>query len=128
MDLTKLHYSTSHEWVSLTGDVATIGITDFAVNLLSDLVFIDLPKTGRRVDRGESCGEVESVKSVSDLYAPVSGEVVEVNAKLPDNLDWLKHDPYGTGWIAKLRVTGPAALEGLLDRAGYLAHCESESH
>jgi glycine cleavage system H protein len=129
MDVNSLKYTRSHEWVALEGDTATVGITDFAVHQLTDLVHVELPKLGRTVREGESFGEVESVKAVSDLYAPVDGQVAAVNDKLPDDLGLLSDDPFGEGWIVKLKVADPASLSRLLDRQGYEAHCaEEENH
>jgi glycine cleavage system H protein len=127
MDLESLKFAKTHEWVAVDGDIATIGITDFAVTALTDLVYVDLPAAGSQLTAGETFGEVESVKAVSDLYAPVSGEVVEVNDGLPDDLDALSDDAFGRGWMVKVKISG-RDLDGLLDRAGYLQHCESESH
>jgi glycine cleavage system H protein len=126
VDQSQLKYARTHEWVALEGDVATIGITDFAVHLLSDLVYVDLPKVGRAIQAGQTFGEVESVKAVSDLYAPVSGEVIEVNAGLPDQLEALTADPFGAGWMVKVRLSNPAEVGQLMDHAGYQAHCEAE--
>lgn len=128
MDQSQLKYARTHEWVALEGDVATIGITDFAVHLLSDLVYVDLPKAGRSIQAGQTFGEVESVKAVSDLYAPVSGEVIEVNAGLPDKLEALTADPFGAGWMVKVRMSNPAEVGQLMDHAAYQTHCESEGH
>ena len=128
MDPAALKYTTTHEWIHNDGDVATVGITDFAVKALTDLVYIDLPDVGRELGAGEAFGEVESVKAVSDLYVPATGTVIEVNESLPDDLDALSEDPYGRGWMIKLRISEPSALNGLLDLAAYQAHCESESH
>ena len=111
-------YLESHEWAQLDGDTVTIGITDFAIEELGELVFLDLPKTGSTVSRGEAFGEVESVKAVSDLNAPVDGEVVDVNSPLGDDLDPLQKDPFQAGWLIKVKVSG-AALEGLLDAEAY---------
>lgn len=127
MDLESLKYAKTHEWVAVDGDIATIGITDFAVTALTDLVYVDLPAAGTQLTAGETFGEVESVKAVSDLYAPVTGEVVEVNDGLPDDLDALSEDAFGRGWMVKVRISG-GDLDSLLDRAGYLQHCESDSH
>lgn len=127
MDLESLKYAKTHEWVAVDGDIATIGITDFAVTALTDLVYVDLPASGSQLTAGETFGEVESVKAVSDLYAPVSGEVVEVNDGLPDDLDALSEDAFGRGWMVKVKISD-GGLDSLLDRAGYLQHCQSESH
>ncbi len=128
MDLNSLKYAKSHEWVSLQGDMATVGITDFAVKALTDLVFIELPAKGRKLKAGEVFGEVESVKAVSDLYSPLTGEVVESNVKLAEDLGKLSDDPFGAGWLIKAKVSDPASLSALLDRAGYERICASEAH
>lgn len=113
-------YSESHEWAKLNGDVVLVGITDFAIEQLGELVYLDLPQLGRALRRGESFGEVESVKAVSDLYSPVEGEIVDVNRALADALDTLQKDPFGGGWLIKLRVKNPsAALAGLHDAKAY---------
>jgi len=114
----------SHEWCKIENGVATIGITDYAVSHLSDLVFLDLPKKGASVTVGESFGEIESVKAVSSLYSPVSGEVFDVNTKLPDNLEWLAEDPFQKAWMLKVKVT--VQSPDLLDASGYEAHCQAE--
>jgi glycine cleavage system H protein len=105
-----LQYTKSHEWVRIEGDTATIGITDHAQDELGDVVFVELPEEGATFDAGESFGTVESVKAVSDLYAPVGGEVVEVNSALEDAPENINEDPYGEGWIVKLRTTDEADL------------------
>lgn len=113
-------YTESHEWAQAQGDLVTVGITDFAIEQLGELVFLELPEPGRRLEKGDALGEVESVKAVSDIYMPVAGEVVEVNQHLPDNLETLQEDPFGRGWLARIRVADPeAALAGLLDAAAY---------
>jgi glycine cleavage system H protein len=117
-------YLKSHEWCKIERDVATIGITDHAVSHLSDLVFLDLPQKGSSVTIGESFGEIESVKAVSNLYSPVSGEVIEVNKALPDNLDWLTADPWQKAWMVKVRVTAKSG--DLMDAKAYDAHCAAE--
>jgi glycine cleavage system H protein len=128
MDLASLKYAKSHEWVAVEGDIATVGITDFAVKALTDLVYVDLPSVGKTLKVGDNCGEVESVKAVSDLYSPVSGEIVEVNATISDNLDLLSDDAFGAGWILKIRMASPADLDNLLDRAAYEQNCPNEDH
>ena len=105
-----LQYTKSHEWVRIEGDTATIGITDHAQDELGDVVFVELPEEGDTFDAGESFGTVESVKAVSDLYTPVGGEVVEVNSALEDAPENINEDPYGEGWIVKLRTTDRADL------------------
>src|SRR5258708_18972941 len=102
IDPTPLRYSTTHEWVHLDGEIATIGISKFAVDQLTDLIMIDLPAVGTKLTAGKSFGEVESVKAVSDLYAPVSGEVVEVNQAVAQNVQILGEDPYEKGWLLKV--------------------------
>lgn len=119
-------YLESHEWAQLHGDVATVGITDFAVEQLGELVYLDLPAVGRKLARGESFGEVESVKAVSDVNSPVSGEVVEVNSELPDDLGVLQQEPFRGGWLIKVKVSG-RALDGLLDAAAYEQVVASEA-
>ncbi len=116
-----LRYSSDHEWVQVDGDVAKIGITDYAQDALGDVVYVDLPATGRSVEAGESFGEVESTKSVSDLFAPVSGEIASVNDELADEPERLNTDPYGDGWICTIKLSDPSQVDGLLDAAGYQA-------
>ncbi|MCA9113722.1 MAG: glycine cleavage system protein GcvH [Planctomycetaceae bacterium] len=128
MDPASLKYAPSHEWIHVDGDIATIGISEFAVHQLTDLVFIELPEVGRTLEPGDDFGVVESVKAVSDLYAPVAGEVTEVNSSLEDNLDPLTDDPFGAGWIIKLKVTDASGLDQLMDQAAYQAHCAAEEH
>ena len=118
-------YLESHEWCKTDGDIATIGITDFAVAHRSDLVFLDLPATGTAVTAGEPFGEIESVKAVSDLNSPVTGEVVEINEVLTENLELLANEPFGEAWMIKVKVT--AAAEDMLDAAAYEEHCQNES-
>ena len=122
----ELIYAKSHEWVHVSDDVATIGISAFAVEALTDLVFLELPEVGRQIAAGESFGEVESVKAVSDLYSPVTGEVIEVNESLPQNLETLSSDPYDDGWVARIRLTDEAALSELMDQAAYQQMCAEE--
>ena len=125
-DPSKLLYAESHEWVDLSdGDngIATVGISAFAIQQLNDLVYMDLPETGRVVTAGDEFGEVESVKAVSPLYSPVSGEVVEVHSELPDNLEKLNEDPYDFGWIMKVKLSGDAGREKLMDHAAYEEQC-----
>jgi glycine cleavage system H protein len=114
----------SHEWCKIENGVATIGITDYAVSHLSDLVFLDLPKQGASVTVGESFGEIESVKAVSSLYSPVSGEVIAVNKELPDHLEWLGEGPFTKAWMLKVKIT--AQSPDLMNTAAYDAHCKAE--
>ena len=114
-----LRYSTDHEWVRRDGDRLRIGITDYAQDALGDVVFVSLPELGSRVDAQGVLGEVESTKSVSEIYAPVAGEVVAVNGSLAQAPENLNSDPYGEGWICEITPTEPDAVAGLLDAAGY---------
>ena len=117
---TDLKFAKTHEWIRPdAGGLATVGISAYAVEALTDLVFMQLPQVGRQVKAGESIGEIESVKAVSDFYAPVSGEIVEVNAAVPHALETLGQDPYGAGWLVKIRPENPAEMAALLDQAGY---------
>jgi glycine cleavage system H protein len=116
---TDLRYSKTHEWVRLEGDVAVVGVSDFAQSELSDIVYVEVTAVGRAVKRDEPIGTIEAVKAVSDLYAPVAGTVVEGNAALRDSPATVNQDPYGAGWIARIKVAGPAALDGLLDSTAY---------
>jgi len=123
MDPETLYFAKTHEWVSVTGNVATVGITDFAVRLLTDIVYLSLPVAGKVYRPGQALGEVESVKAVSDIYAPVSGEVLEVNSGLPDQLQLLSESPFERAWIVKLKLSDASELEKLMNRAQYLQHC-----
>jgi len=114
-----LRYTKDHEWVKVDGDVATIGVTDYAANQLGDVVFVDLPAVGKTVDQFATFGVVESVKAVSDLYAPVAGEITEVNAELGGKPELVNSDPFGEGWMIRVKVADPDQLTGLLDAAGY---------
>jgi len=116
-----LRYTKDHEWVRLEGDVATIGVTDFAANQLGDVVFVDLPAAGKAVEQFSTFGVVESVKAVSDLYAPVSGEVTEVNEALASKPELVNSEPYGEGWMIRVRVADPGQVGELLDAAAYEA-------
>lgn len=128
MDPKTVKYSKSHEWVHVNGDEATVGISDFAVKQLTDLVYIELPPVGKSLSAGQEFGVVESVKAASDLYAPLSGKVIASNANLEDDLAVLSDDPFGKGWMIKLKLTDPSELSALLDRAAYESHCQSASH
>jgi len=114
-------YTNQHEWVDVKGDVATIGITDYAQHELGDVVFVELPKPGAKVTAGKSFGTVESVKAVSDIYAPVSGEVVEANADLQNAPEKINSDPHVAAWLVKVRLANPAELKSLMDAAAYEA-------
>lgn len=124
-----LKFAKTHEWIrSETGGEATVGISAYAVEALTDLVFMQLPEVGRHVKAGESIGEIESVKAVSDFYAPVAGEIVAVNDSLPNDLETLGKDPYGAGWLVRIRPDDPTELTGLLDQAAYEAVIKSQPH
>lgn len=112
------HYTKSHEWLTVEGKSATVGITDFAQSQLGDVVFLDLPAPGRKLATGESFGVVESVKAASDLYSPVAGRIIEVNDKLKEHPELLNSDPYGEGWILKVELAGELPPD-LLDEAAY---------
>ena len=114
-----LRYSEQHEWVSLDGDVGTIGITDYAQAELGDIVFVELPEVGERLESGQTFGSVEAVKAVEDLYCPVAGEVLEVNATLEDGADQVNGEPYGAGWMIKLRLDNPTDADDLMSAADY---------
>ncbi|HVE19751.1 MAG TPA: glycine cleavage system protein GcvH [Ilumatobacteraceae bacterium] len=117
----QLLYSSDHEWIAVDGTRARIGITDYAQDALGDVVFVQTPTLGAEVTAGDSFSEVESTKSVSDIYAPVSGTVVAVNDALANGPDALNSDPYGAGWICEIEMSNPSDIDGLLDAAGYQA-------
>lgn len=114
-----LRYTKDHEWISLDGNVATIGITDFAQHELGDIVYVDVPSVGKALAQHEVFGTVEAVKTVSDLFLPISGTITEVNSGLNDNPQHVNTDPYGAGWMVKMEVDNPADVNALLDAAGY---------
>lgn len=125
-----LSYTKTHEWVRVETAagkrLATVGLTAFALEALTDLVFVDLPPMGREVKAGQPFGEIESVKAVSDLYSPVDGHIAEANPWVPDNLKDLAKDPYGKGWLVKIAFTDDAPLKRLMDAAAYRKQCEEE--
>ena len=128
----ELLYSATHEWVHVETDpsgakIAVMGISAFALEALTDLVYIDLPEKGRQVEAGKPLGEVESVKAVSDLYSPVDGEVIDAHASLADHLEQLPQDPYGEGWLVKIRISDESGLSKLLDYKAYQKQCEEEA-
>jgi glycine cleavage system H protein len=126
---TDRRYSREHEWALAGPDqAATVGITDYAQEMLTDIVFVELPQPGRRVRQMEAFAVVESVKSVSDIYAPVSGEIVAVNAELETRPELINQDAFGEGWIARIRMDDPAELNGLMDAAAYSEMILQESH
>jgi glycine cleavage system H protein len=120
-----LKYTREHEWISLDGDVATVGITDHAQEQLGDVVYVELPGVGDRVEKSEPFGVVESTKAVSDVYSPVTGEVAEVNDDLPDSPELVNEDPYGDGWLVKIKLSDASELDDLLTAAEYRAFIES---
>jgi glycine cleavage system H protein len=128
----ELLYAKTHEWVAVASEggqkVATVGLSKFAVEALTDLVFIELPQVGRQVKAEESFCEVESVKAVSDVYAPVAGEVIAANTSLVDDLETLSKDPFGAGWITKIKIADESNLKNLLDYAAYQKQCAEEAH
>lgn len=128
MDPTQLRYSPTHEWLYLKDLTATVGISRFAVDQLTDLIMIELPAVGTRLVKGKSFGEVESVKAVSDLYAPISGEVTEVNTAVLENLQLLADDPYELGWLIKLKIDEPAEFGELLDYPAYQEKLAEDPH
>jgi len=127
----QLLYSKTHEWVRVETDpagakIATVGLSAFALEQLTDLVYVDLPEVGRQVTAGEPFGEIESVKAVSDLYSPVDGEITEVNTGLADKLETLSDDPYEAGWFVKIKISDESGLANLLDYAAYQKQCQEE--
>ena|ERR1035441_9579604 len=119
-------YTKEHEWVLVEGDTGTIGITDHAQEELGDIVYVDMPKVGSHVEQGKSLGSVESVKAVSDIYSPLSGEVVEVNPDLADRPETLNSDPHGAGWLVKVHLSAPAEAAALMTAAEYQAYIGAE--
>ncbi|MFN8022389.1 MAG: glycine cleavage system protein GcvH [Acidimicrobiales bacterium] len=115
----QLKYSTDHEWISVSGTTVRIGITDYAQDALGDVVYVQVPTVGSAVSAGDTMSEVESTKSVSDIYAPVSGTIVAVNGALADAPETINSDPYGAGWICEIEVSDPSQLDQLLDASGY---------
>jgi glycine cleavage system H protein len=120
----ELRYSADHEWVRVEGTTATIGITEYAQDALGDVVFVEMPDSGLAVAAGESFSEVESTKSVSDIYAPITGSISEVNAELESQPELLNSDPYGAGWICRIEISDPSELDGLMDAEAYRALTE----
>lgn len=122
-----LRYTKDHEWVRLEGDRATIGISHYAQKQLGDVVYLELPAVGKTLNAHDSFGTVESVKAVSELFAPVAGEVVEINSALVSSPEAINSDPYGKGWMMVVRVSDPQSVAGLLEASAYKAHVEAES-
>jgi glycine cleavage system H protein len=119
---TQYRYTKDHEWISAKGDVATIGISDYAQHELGDVVFVELPAVGTKVEAGKTFGTVESVKAVSEIYAPANGEVMEINGELQNRPETINSDPHGSGWLIKVKLANPAELNTLMDAAAYEAY------
>jgi len=119
---TNYRYTKEHEWVDAKGDVATIGITDYAQHELGDVVFVELPKPGKKIEAGKSFGTVESVKAVSEIYAPAAGEVIEANGELQNTPEKINTDPHGSAWLIKVRLANPSDVANLMDAAAYEAY------
>ena len=119
-------YTKEHEWVMVEGDAGTIGITDHAQHELGDIVYVDLPKVGSHLEKGKTLGSVESVKAVSDVYAPISGEVTEINALLADSPEKLNEDPHGAAWLVKLKLSAPGEVENLMTASEYQTYVGAE--
>jgi len=117
--MTSVKYTEEHEWIRVEGDTAIVGITDYAQNQLGDVVYVELPQPGQQVEKGKQAAVVESVKAASEVYAPVTGEVIEVNQALVDDPATINSDPMGKGWFMKLRLANASELDGLMDEAGY---------
>ena len=123
--MASVKYSQEHEWISVEGDLGTIGITPYAQEQLGDVVFVELPQAGRKVAKGDACAVVESVKAACDIYAPVSGEVTEANAALADTPGDVNAEPTGKGWFFRLKLSNKSELDGLMDEAAYAAFVKS---
>ena len=126
MDVSQLKYAATHEWAALDGDVVTVGITQFAVDQLGDVVFLELPEIGATVEAGVSFADIESVKAVSELFAPVSGEVIDFNDVVVDDPAAIAEDPFGAGWLIKIRTADTSPLDKLLSKAEYDEQCVDE--
>lgn len=119
MSLDDLKFSKDHEWVKIEGDTATMGISDYAQKELGDVVYVELPTVGDKVKKGDACSNIESVKAVSDIYSPISGEIIEVNSTLEDKPENINQDPYGDGWILKIKTENSQELDELMDNKKY---------
>jgi glycine cleavage system H protein len=128
MDPQKLRYAKTHEWASLDGDVCTVGLTQFAVEQLTDIIYVELPDVGDPALVGDSFGEIESVKSVNDLYSPIDGEIIEVNDKLNNDPSIVSKDPYGKGWLIKVRVPKGTTLDHMMTHDDYQKQIASDQH
>jgi glycine cleavage system H protein len=123
-----LKYTKNDEWIKVEGKTGLIGVSDFAQNSLSDVVYVELPESGDVFNKGETFGVVESVKAASDIYMPVSGEVIEVNEVLPQQYELVNKDPYGKAWMIKINIKEPSELDGLMDATAYEAYCMERQH
>jgi len=123
--MSAIRYTKEHEWVKVDGDTATVGISPYAQEQLGDVVFVELPEVGKKVEKGKEMAVVESVKAASEVYAPIGGEVLEVNSALTDAPATVNEDAMGKGWFAKLKLANKAELDGLMDEAAYKAYCDS---
>lgn len=119
MSLDELKFSKDHEWLKQDGDIVTMGISDYAQKELGDVVYVDLPTIGDKIKKGDACSNVESVKAVSDIYSPISGEVLEINSSLEDKPENINQDPYGNGWILKMKIENEQELDELMDNQKY---------
>jgi glycine cleavage system H protein len=128
MNPKELKYSKEHEWIKVDGEIVTIGITDFAQKQLTDIVFVELPEKGKRATASKPMAVIESVKSVSDIFAPVSGEIIDINSKLQDNPEIINKEPYGEGWIVKIKLENKDELNSLMSSEAYEKIAKSESH
>jgi len=117
-------FTEDHEWISINGDIATVGITEHAIEQLGDLVFVEVPEAGRTIAKGEEAAVVESVKAASEVYAPVSGEIVDGNSAIADDPAGVSGDPAGNGWFFKIKLSDPSELDGMMDAEAYKAHTE----
>lgn len=123
---TQFRYTKDHEWIEAKGDVATIGITDYAQHELGDVVFVELPANGTKLETGKTFSSVESVKAVSEIYAPASGQVLEANSELQNKPEIINSDPHGAGWLVKVKLSNPAEIQSLMDAAAYEAFIEEK--
>jgi glycine cleavage system H protein len=127
-NMSQIKFAPSHEFITMAGDIGTIGITAHAAEALGDIVYVDLPAIGTVYEAGESFGSVESVKAASDVYSPVSGEVIEINETLEGSPGLVNESPVEKGWFMKIKLSAPAELDGLMDSAVYKEHCDNEAH
>ncbi len=128
MNKENLKYTKTHEWIGIEGDVAYIGVSDFAQSQMGDIVFVDLPKVGTKAEKEKQICVVESVKSAFDIYSPVNGDVIEVNSALSDNPALINQEPYGNGWICKMKITDKSQLDSLMDFKAYEEFVKTQAH